>query len=93
MGMFRDHAYCEFEGKYRIEVEARATGLGAQYSLIVNDRKQDQLSGITGRFKLRGVLKANEDERLVLVDIKQGFLGTKFFLTIDGRDYPLIKDK
>ncbi|MDD4309760.1 MAG: hypothetical protein PHO32_05225 [Candidatus Cloacimonetes bacterium] len=93
MGVFKDHAYCDFEGKYRIEVEARVSGLGGQYALIINNRKNDQISGIVGNFKLRGFLQPNEDDRLVLVSVKQGFFGTEYTLEIDGKEYPLIKDE
>ncbi len=93
MGLFQDHAYCEFEGKFKIEVEARVTGLGAEYSLIINDQRADRLSGISGNFILRGLLKTTESERTVLVYINQGFFGTKYKLEIDGQEYPLIRDK
>jgi hypothetical protein len=91
MGLFKDYAYCNFEGKHHIEVEARANIVAAEYSLIINNRKIDQISGLLGAFKLRGVIQTDDAERLVVVHVKQSIFGTKFSLEIDGREVPLIK--
>ncbi|PKN77818.1 MAG: hypothetical protein CVU48_10280 [Candidatus Cloacimonetes bacterium HGW-Cloacimonetes-1] len=93
MGLFQDHSYCEVDVENKIEVEARVTGFGAEYSLIINDQRADRLSGISGNFILRGLLKTSESERTVLVFIHQGLFGTKYKLEIDGQEYPLTKVK
>lgn len=91
MGLFKDYAYCNFEGKHNIEVEARTNFVAVEYALIINNRKIDQISGLLGAFKLRGVIQTDEAERFVVVHVKQSLFGTKFSLEIDGREVPLTK--
>jgi hypothetical protein len=92
MGLFRDHAFCDFEGKHNIELEARSTLCACEYSLIIDNKRVDQISGFMGTFKLRGFLEIDGMEQLVIVKVKQGLFGTKFSLEIDGKQVPLIKD-
>ena len=87
MGLFSDHFKVEYEGSV-IEVEARTVNLFVgrfRYSLIIDNRRVEDIEGSLGQFTLRGQLggDAGSPGKPIVVRIKQGFFGTKAFLEVD----------
>jgi hypothetical protein len=77
----------EHEGSV-IEVEARSVNVFVgrfRYSLIINNRRVEDIEGSLGRFSLRGQLDgpAGSPSKPIAVWIKQGFFGTKAILEVD----------
>ena len=87
MGLFSDHFKMEYEGNV-IEVETRSVNIFVavfRYSLIINNRRVEDIEGSLGHFSLRGQLDgaAGSPSKSIAVRIKQGFFGTKVFLEVD----------
>ncbi|MFL5344165.1 MAG: hypothetical protein ACJ8AT_05195 [Hyalangium sp.] len=76
----------------RIEVEANATGLGGRFRLVIGADKADEAACNAGNsVSLRGRVKQGESEKPVVVEVKQGWLGTKYRLLVDGKEHPIQK--
>jgi hypothetical protein len=58
-----------------------------EYRLIIDNKPVDSRSGMLGTQTLRGFL----GEEPVIVTVKQGFLGTKYALSVAGREYAFEK--
>lgn len=86
MGMFSDHFKMEYDG-HTIEMEARTVNafIGVlRYSLIIDNRRVEDLESTVGTFSLRGDL-GGPSCKPIAVRVKQGFFGTKAFLEVDGQ--------
>jgi len=93
MGLMSDHYTATYDG-HSIEVEGRVTSImgSAEYSLVVDNQRVDQIQGSLGRFVLRGQLvREGSAAKTVQVRIKQGLLGTKYTLDVEGVECPLRK--
>jgi hypothetical protein len=91
MGLLGDRLIADYYG-VRIEVEGNATGLGARFRLIIGDDKADEATCNAGNsISLRGRVKQGESEKPVVVEVKQGWFGTKFRLLVDGKEHPIQK--
>jgi hypothetical protein len=91
MGLFSDHFRLEYEGSV-IEVETRSENIffgTFWYSLIIDNRRVEDLKGSLGRFSLRGQLNRGGDKpgRPIAVRVHQGLFGTKAFLEVDQQSH------
>jgi hypothetical protein len=93
MGLCTDHYTLHYMGN-SIEVEARVAGLHgkAQYDLIVNNRKFDQIEGTHGTFFLRGEVPGQDGTpEPIKVEVSQGIFGAKYFLCVGNQRLPMQK--
>lgn len=93
MGMLQDHAYYDLDNETRIEVEARNNIFHIEYALLINNVKQDQITGFLGDYKLRGTILSSDSNQPMTVHIHQKLFSTKYVLDIQGKKIPLIQDK
>ena len=93
MGMFGDKLLADYHG-VKIEAEGTATLLGGQFRLIVDGQKLDEGPVNMGaEMSLVGVFQANGGDRKIRLQVKQGMLGTKFTLLVDGAEHPIQRTK
>ena len=92
MGTFADHMRSEWNG-HVIDVEARSTFWGMEYSLAIDNRRVDTINGLVGTFLLRGDIPMEEPNRAVpvTVRVKQGWFGAEYSLEVEGAAYNLTK--
>jgi len=64
-----------------------------EYSLIIDDVKQDQIKGLYGTLILHGMLNDNGHQKPLKVIIKQTIFTSKFHCKIDGEIYIMSKFK
>ena len=81
-----------------IRAEKRSLLFTMEYSLIIDDVKQDQIFGLYGTLVLHGFLEGKDGRRPVKVIMKQRIFTTRFFCLIDGElhpmnDYDILKNK
>lgn len=89
MGIFSEYRYAQVENDLIVvAVESNGDSPKAIYSLIVNGIEVDQVSKMMGKFSLIG--KADPP---IEVKIKQVLFGTKYKLTVGGKEHELIKSK
>lgn len=91
MGLMSESLEATYDG-HRIEVEARVTNIvgTAQYRLVVDDRKADEIEGTHGHFTLRGQVGGDgAPAKDVVVRIHQRLTGTDYALEVDGAEQPL----
>jgi len=76
-----------------IRAEKRSLFYTMEYSLIIDDVKQDQIKGLYGILILHGMLKDNGHQKLVKVIVKQTIFTSKFYCKIDGEIHKMSKFK
>ena len=88
MGLFTDHYQATFKD-HIIEIEARVTSIlgTAQYDLIIDQKRDDRIEGMFGKFTLRGQINETEEGK-VEVKVNQ-CIGTKYQLFVGGESVPI----
>jgi hypothetical protein len=76
-----------------IRAEKRSLFYTMEYSLIIDNVKQDQINGLYGILILHGMLKDNGHQKPVKVMVKQTVFTSKFYCKIDGEIYKMNKYK
>lgn len=89
MGVFKDYLTATYEGS-KLEIESTLTLLGCHSRLIINNEEVDDAKcTVFTEISLQGKISEKE----VKVNVKQGMLGTKYVLLIDGKECPLERIK
>ncbi|MEA2021654.1 MAG: hypothetical protein U9N08_04185 [Candidatus Caldatribacteriota bacterium] len=60
-----------------------------EYSLIIDDIKQDQIKGLYGILVLHGMLDDDGNKKPLKVIVKQTLLTSRFYCKIDGKIYEM----
>jgi len=76
-----------------IRAEKRSLFYTMEYSLIIDDVKQDQIKGLYGILILHGMLNDNGHQKPLKVIIKQTIFTSKFYCKIDGEIHKMNKYK
>lgn len=76
-----------------IRAEKRSLFYTMEYSLIIDDVKQDQIKGLDGILILHGMLNDNGHKKPLKVIVKQTLFSSKFYCKIDGEIHKMSKFK
>ena len=68
-----------------IRAEKRSLFNGMEYSLIIDDVKQDQIYGLYGMLVLHGKLLEKDISKPVKIIMKQRILSTEFYCKIEDQ--------
>ena len=68
-----------------IRAEKRSLLFTMEYSLVIDDIKQDQIFGLYGILVMHGTLKEEENLKPVKVIMKQRIFTTDFYCLVDGK--------
>lgn len=83
MGIFRDYHTSKHNNHF-YEIESRGSLAGAEYSLTIDNKKQDQIFyGFWGKVKLRTQVQNGDGIENVVVDINQRLFSTEFTLFVN----------
>lgn len=74
-----------------IRAEKRSLFFTMEYSLIIDDVKQDQIFGLYGILVLHGNIRENESTTPVKVVMKQRIFTTDFYCLIEGKMNEMIE--
>jgi hypothetical protein len=77
------HKVFHYQG-HVIRAEKRSLLYTMEYSLIIDDVKQDQIFGLYGTLVLHGFIDDKDVRRPVKVLMKQRIFTTRFFCLVDG---------
>jgi hypothetical protein len=72
-----------------IRAEKRSLFNGMEYSLIIDDVKQDQIYGLYGLLVLHGKLQERDSSMPVKIIMKQRILSTEFFCKVGDELYKM----
>jgi len=76
-----------------IRAEKRSLFYTMEYSLIIDDIKQDQILGLHGILVLHGMIKEGALEKPVKIIMKQKILKTDFYCQVDGKIHKMSELK
>ncbi len=82
--MFSIHKVFHYNG-HTIRAEKRSLFYTMEYSLIIDDIKQDQIKGLYGILVLHGKITEGETSKSVKIIMKQKIFVTHFYCLIDGK--------
>ena len=88
--IFSLHKICNYQG-HVIRAEKRSLFFTMEYSLIVEDVKQDQVLGSYGIITMHGFLDNESKKKPLKIIIKQKVFRAKFYLSVDGQKH-LMED-
>jgi hypothetical protein len=77
------HKVFDYNG-HIIRAEKRSLLFTMEYSLIIDDVKQDQIFGLYGILVLHGTITDHESRKPLKIIIKQRIFTTRFHCLIDG---------
>ena len=81
---FRDHV---------IRAEKRSLFYTMEYSLIIDEVKQDQILGLYGILVMHGTIREENAAFPVKVVMKQKIFSTDFYCLVEGRMYKMSEYK
>lgn len=81
---FSIHRRCRYKD-YLIVAEKRSLFFTMEYSLVIDNNKQDQLLGTYGIFVLHGMLEESGGKTPVQIIIHQGIIAARFFCKIEDK--------
>ena len=76
-----------------IKAEKRSLFYTMEYSLIIDDIKQDQILGLHGILVLHGTIKEGAIAKPVKIIMKQKILRTDFYCQVDGKMHKMSELK
>lgn len=74
---------------HKIVAEKRSLLYTMEYSLIIDDKKQDQIYGLYGILTMHGIIKDGDIESPIKIIMKQKVFRTKFYCIIDDKLYEM----
>jgi hypothetical protein len=82
--IFSRHQVFNYKG-HIIRAEKRSLLITMEYSLIIDDVKQDRIFGTYGNLVMYGSIKEDEKVKPVRIIMKQRIFTTDFYCLIDGK--------
>ena len=86
--VFSIHKYLKYKDHF-IVAEKRSLLYTMEYSLIIDDVKQDQIYGLYGILTMHGMIDLQDRKIPVKIVMKQRIFTTRFYCIIDNKTYEM----
>lgn len=86
--IFSIHKYFKFKD-HIIIAEKRSLFYTMEYSLIIDNKKQDQIYGLYGILSMHGNLDIDGADIPVKIVMNQRIFTTKFYCVVEGKNYQM----